>query len=242
MTTCAARQLVDLHFSGRIRPRQERALRAHLPDCARCHGRYERYLMLSQFDPSVDRAEDRLARGLGLLGVRRPSRASVYTTVAAAAAAAAAVALFTLRPRDPSFEFQPRGGAATPAERVTAYRVVTGQKPVRLSEVMSTRDELAFTCESPRDGERLLVFGVDEHRHVYWYHPAWTDPSANPTAVPIARGHHELPEAIGHSLDGTRLTLHAVFVTEATTVRDVEAALDRYSQQAAWRREVRVAP
>ena len=71
---------------------------------------------------------------------------------------------------------------------------------------------------------RLLVFGVDEYRNVYWYYPAWTDPAANPVAVTISDqpGQYELGEAISHKLKGRSLTIYGIFIEEAISVRRVE--------------------
>ncbi len=144
-----------------------------------------------------------------------------------------------MRPRDPAADFQARGTGVEP--RVWAYRVAHGEKPIELGEVMSPTDELAFAIDNPTEPRGLLLFGVDEHRHVYWYHPAWVEPAATPSAVPIASGRHELPEAVSHQLDGSVLTLYAVFANEEVTVREVERELDDYTRRAVWRQRVRVA-
>jgi hypothetical protein len=68
------------------------------------------------------------------------------------------------------------------------------------------------------------VYGVDEHRHVYWYYPAWSNPSDDPHAIAVDPGValRELPEAIRHEIDGHELTIHAVFLDHDTSVRQVE--------------------
>jgi hypothetical protein len=118
--------------------------------------------------------------------------------------------------------------------------VSAGEKPVALGEVMRASDELAFAFDNPASARHLLIFGVDEHRHVYWYHPAWVNPATTPTAVAIPGGRHELPEAVSHDLDGGVLTLYAVFANEAVSVRELERALDEYTARAAWSTRVRV--
>jgi hypothetical protein len=92
---------------------------------------------------------------------------------------------------------------------------------------MRRTDELAFAYETTPGNDTLMIFGLDEHGHVYWFHPAWSDPAANPQAVPAATSPelHPLREAIAHDLDGRTLEIHALFSHEARTVRAVEAAL-----------------
>jgi hypothetical protein len=66
---------------------------------------------------------------------------------------------------------------------------------------------------------------MDGAGRLVWYHPAWTDPADNPKAVPIGRqvGFKELPEAVRHSLQGSSLTVHALFMDKPLDVRTVEA-------------------
>jgi len=74
---------------------------------------------------------------------------------------------------------------------------------------------------------RLLVYGVDEHQHVYWYHPAWPPSAAPPVPLVDAAGvgPHELPEAIRHPLDGRRLQIVALLFDRPLSVDEVERAL-----------------
>ena len=71
------------------------------------------------------------------------------------------------------------------------------------------------------------MFAVDEHGHVYWYHPGWSDAGQNPTAVPISAepGLHELPAAVLHKFDGERIMIHALFTDRELSVRQIEAAV-----------------
>ena len=72
-----------------------------------------------------------------------------------------------------------------------------------------------------------MVFGLGDGGEVYWFHPAWNDASANPRAVPISpgTGPFELPEAIAHDVQGSRLRIVALFTNEALSVREVEDAV-----------------
>jgi hypothetical protein len=239
MSRCANRHMVDRHFAGQVRPTEEASLREHLPGCESCRRYYERHLLLAELDPSALGAQERIAIGLGVSTSASTLWSLPRAPLLAAAALAACLALFMLRPVDSASEFQARGIATEP--RVWVYRVGPDGKPVELGDVMAPNDELAFAFDNPGDAQRLLLFGVDEHRHLYWYHPAWLDPATTPTAVPAATGRHELPEAVSHQLDGGMLTLYAVFTSEGVTVRDVERGLDAYTRRAAWQQRVRVA-
>jgi hypothetical protein len=88
-------------------------------------------------------------------------------------------------------------------------------------------DELAFAYRNPGGRRYVMVFGVDEHGHVYWYHPEWSRADDDPSAVPVvtAPGLQELPAAVVQNLDGERLMIHALFTDRALTVREVEAAV-----------------
>ena len=79
----------------------------------------------------------------------------------------------------------------------------------------------------PAGRRYLAIFGVDENRRVYWFHPAWTEGVPAPAALPTAAGPglHELPEAIHHAIDGRQLTVHALFADRAIGVEEIEAAV-----------------
>jgi hypothetical protein len=148
----------------------------------------------------------------------------------AALAGLAAVAL-PRRTRD-DLGFHARGRAApavaSGAPELQIFRIGReGAQPLR--GVLARDEELAFAYRSEGTARRLLVFARDEHAHVYWYHPAWTDPAADPEAVTLspAPGLHELPAAIAHALDGRRLELCWLFTVEPLRAREVEAALAR---------------
>ncbi|XXF76269.1 hypothetical protein P2318_24865 [Myxococcaceae bacterium GXIMD 01537] len=231
---CPLRGLVDAHFASRIRPAEEQRMRQHLPDCPDCHRRYERQLLLAELTPSAPDAKTRLARGLGLR-LKRPFPSLRLPALGAALATAAALSLVLLVPRGPSGVddgFTARGGAARvdePAPPLLGYRLTPDGGSEPLSRAMDARDELAFAYRNPEGRPFLMVFGVDEHGHVYWYHPSWSDAATNPSAVPVASGAAmvELPEAISQHLDGQELSLHAVFMDSPWTVRQMEDWLAR---------------
>jgi hypothetical protein len=227
LTACECEGSVEKHFSGGLDVDEERALRAHLPGCNLCRARYHRHLLLEALDPAASPVAARLARGLGLAfrgGARGRARAAWSLGVLLPLAGVAALLLVWARhpaPGNSGAGFQSRGAARA---ELHAFRLATGRAPRVLGDRLGSREELAFAYKNPTGRRYLLVFAVDEHRHVYWYHPAWSDERSTPTAVPIERGPEtiELPEGIAHAYDGQRLVLHTLFTDRAVSVREVE--------------------
>lgn len=115
-----------------------------------------------------------------------------------------------------------------PVDRaLVVYRVRAGQPSEVLGQTLSAADELAFAYRNLLHKRFLFVFAVDEHRHVYWYHPEWRAGSAPPTGVAIAGDDalHELQEAIAQPIDGRELALHALFTDRPLTTEVVESIL-----------------
>ena len=226
--TAPSCKLVDRHFAGVITPSDERVLRSHLPGCAECRARYDRWLVLARLDRKVPSAEDRLARGLGLGGSGRASTRSTALVVGLAAACAVAVIVVRAPATAPPDirELRPRGEPiAMSGPALYVYRV-SGGGPARpvLDGVIHSGDELAFAYRNTGGWQRLLVYAVDPVGRVYWYHPAWTDAASAPVAVPIepAAEHRELPEGIAQPLPVGPVWLHAVFLDEALDVHAVD--------------------
>ncbi len=223
MKGCSMEAQVRMHFAGDIAPADERRMREHVPVCDACRDLYRRHLVLARFDPAVPSAGERIARGLGI----RPSRRGVAIPVVALCVAAAAIAL-AVRGGAGEQAFAPRGAPSTPGEaplsRVFVYEIRPGAPPVLASGSVRRGDELAFAYENGARKRRLAIFGVDEHGHVFWFHPAWTSGAEDPVAIPIAGDdrRHELPEAIRHSFDGARLQIRSVFLDDAVSVRRFE--------------------
>jgi hypothetical protein len=229
MNACAVRETIDRHFEGTVSPTSERAMREHLPTCASCHAYYERWLVLSRLDPEVLPAETRIRRGLGL--ERRRSVVVPFGLAAVATVvAAAATLLLRVHPASDADGFAARGGpTGSAASRVLVYDVAPGKAATLASGTVGRGDELAFAYENPAAKTRLVIFGVDEHRHVYWFYPAWTNPGDDPVAIPIAQDalRHELPDAVRHDFDGARLAIRSVFLDTPVGVHEVEAMLRR---------------
>ncbi|HEY3595158.1 MAG TPA: hypothetical protein VGL13_14835 [Polyangiaceae bacterium] len=226
---------IDAHFARAISPSEEKTMRGHLPACEPCRQYYQRHLLLEELEPDGGDAQSRIAAGLGL----PTSRAS--SPFAYAFAAVAALALIALVPllgwlfsgkgashdADPAV-FAARGAPSTAAApHLLVYRMTRNRPAELVDSTVAASDELAFAYTNAESFERLLVFGVDEHQHVYWYYPAWSSEGENPVAVPILPGPevHELGEAVSQHLDGHRLRITAVFTHDTVSVKEVEAKL-----------------
>jgi len=238
MIACIEKALVDAHFEGRISPKDETRLRTHLPTCASCTEYYERRALLSSLDPEAVSLEERLGRGLGLVSAdavttpsssTRPRPRPRLVVVALGLVAAAAIVLLVLAGRKkPDDGFASRGGLGNGPPYVRVY-TSSGGAPSPLEDAGPLRrdTELGFAYESVEGKGQLMIFGLDEHGHVFWYHPSWTDPKDDPASVRVETGPglHPLREAIAHDLDGRTLEIHALFSNAPRTVKAVEGAL-----------------
>jgi hypothetical protein len=227
-STCRAR--ISAHFEGRVHSSAERAMRLHLEDCEVCRRHYARYWTLAALDPHALAAQQRLGRGLGLRerrwgllgGSTSPLRAWLL-----AAASVAGLALLLLRRSPSAPEFTARGmGPGTPVT-VEVYHASPGRPLALADRILRASDELAFAYSNRGQYPYLTVCGIDEHQHVYWYHPAWTSAEQDPRSIPIQRSGRveELPEAISQALDGRRLRLISVFSRAPLRVRELERTL-----------------
>lgn len=208
-------------------------MRRHVVTCARCRAYYRRHLVLAALDPTALGPEERLARELDLH--RRRRHGNLFTVTLAAIAA---VALLGLCSPSPSNElgFTARGSLVVDASArheeatrvgsaIGIYRVLTNDRgTLRAEGVLHHDDELAFTYAT-QSASHLMVFGVDDHGGIYWFHPAWTTETDNPTAIVIEADHHphELSEAIRHRFLGDHLEIHGLFLDHPISVRDVES-------------------
>ena len=174
------------------------------------------------------------ARAGGGASSGRFGRRSIFGLGAAVGAAAVAVLFVFARPHRAPMgaandgRFVARGAPIVKAPEVYLYRLRPGDRaPEPVVAAVGPEDELAFAYRNLGQRARLLLFGVDEHGHVYWYHPEWSRPADDPAAVPISTdpGLHELPAAIAQRYDGDALMVHAVFTDNRLTVRGIEAAV-----------------
>jgi hypothetical protein len=106
------------------------------------------------------------------------------------------------------------------------YRIPSSGAPIAVDRSMDRHDELAFAYSNPGGWPYALVFAVDEHAHVYWYHPAWRVGAPPPVAVSARSGPgpFELPSATRHVFDGRRLFVYAAFARRPVGVDEIERA------------------
>lgn len=232
---CAQRRVMerhfDRHFAARITPGEESALREHLPDCDACRERYRRHMVYAELVPGRPRMAERLALGLGVgpatpaaAPERLPPRWTWFVTWAAAAACLALLVTGQVLRRSDR-DFGVRGLASDGAGAALEIYRVTGDRTTKPTDGwMAAGDELAFAYRNPTGFTRLMIFGVDDRGGIYWFHPAWTDASQDPVAVPISAGvgPFELPEAIRHQIRGGRLHVVALFTNTTASVRALE--------------------
>lgn len=241
---CRERRLVRRHFARQLEPQEETALRAHLPDCARCRSLYDRHLLYETLVRGDRRpAVERIAAGLGLgPAPPTPGRALLAPWSLAGLTAAAGVLLIVAVAHrrsdvagvadvaDNSRQFLARGRAAVAGHsQIEVYKVHGSDRPVAADGKIAARDELAFAYRNPRAYKHLLLFGVDENRNVYWFHPAWVDPARPPLAITIAPGAapRELGEAVRHDLRGRTLRVVGLFTNAPISVTAVEERVRR---------------
>jgi hypothetical protein len=223
---CTRTSLVDAHFAGTISVADEGEMRRHLLDgCATCHFRYTRLAMVAKLQPSATKAEDRIARGLGLGG--RPGT-SPWAAILGVVAACAVLAMVLVGRKNGPDQFAARGPASATGD-LRIFRVRPGAPGELVTDRIAATDELAFAYRNGTGKKHLFIFGVDEHRHVYWYWPAWRNATEQPPA-PVATGDglfHEIEDAVGHQYDGTRLELYGLFTDRPWPLREVEAVVGR---------------
>jgi hypothetical protein len=230
------RRAVAAHFAGRIDAAEERRLRVHLPECPDCRRFYGRALILSGADPRAPGIRERLARGLGLPGARGAGGAGARGSarrrswwLAPALAGLALVMVKLVAPVTPRPYPDPsaRGAGAAAAPGLLVYRIPPHGTPRAIERgPIGGDDELAFAYSNPGAWPYLLVFAVDEHGQVYWYHPAWRIGAPPPAAIraQAGPGPFELPSATRHALRGRHLVLYAVFARRPLGVEEIERA------------------
>jgi hypothetical protein len=231
------RALIDRHFARRSTGADDSAMRDHLAGCRACHAYYERHLLLAELDPRSPPAIDRIAASLGFPGGRPPPRRrAAFLTMAGAVAMGGVVLAVTGWPgagrstddQSARAELVARGAGppVVPGSDplLMVYRVSPGRPSRRVGSAIARGEELAFSYQNPSGYQRLMIFGVDERRNVYWYYPSWTEPAANPVAVPIAAtsAWRELPEAIRQPFGTGTLRLLAIFANQPLSVRQIE--------------------
>ena len=215
---------VDAHFAGRISAQEEAEMRRHLLEgCAACQFRYTRLAMVAKVQPGAATARERIAAGLGFGPRAFPWGRSLLFGLAAIAAMIAIVVLV----RDRQDRFASRGSANAGVE-LRVFQVRAG-KSLPVANQIAPTDELAFAYRDGTGKHHLFIFGVDEHRHVYWFSPAWRSAAERPAAPAIAGdgAFHEIEDAVAHPYDGARLDVYGLFTDRPWNVAELDAAISR---------------
>ena len=228
------RRLVAAHFAARIGVEEERSLRTHLPECPACRRLYNRALLLARTDPRGRTVRERLAQGLGLMGAVRPrgwrlSWAPSWAAPVLASLAAVVIVLIVRAPRTTEAPPTARGAVQAAAPALLAYRIQPGGAPRPVDSAIGVHDELGFAYSNPGGWPYLMIFAVDDHAQVYWYHPVWRIGAPPPAAIRAraGAGPFELPSATRHAFEGRRLVVYAVFTREPLGVEVIERAARR---------------
>jgi hypothetical protein len=214
MGDCPHAPLVARHFAGSLSANEEQQLREHLPTCAACRGLYQRHGVVAGLDPAARTRQERLGRAIGFRGRRF----------------VAALALFVALRTDEPPEFVSRGSGAAATSHPGSLRIFQAGdgwvKPA--AETIRAGDELTFGYTNPAGKKFLAVYAVDATGEVRWYAPTWTDAKDDPRMIPIEAGPRlrGLGKAVKHELPAGKLTVHAVFLDEALSVRQLEARKD----------------
>lgn len=230
MVDPSLKRTIDRYFEGRLSRAEAKDMFARLDDAdahAAAREYFERRRRLALIDPRAPTELDRIGRSLGLVTDTSPARRwwSAKSLLSIFGAATAALVLVWAVPEEAS-DFIPRG--VEEGLHLSIFDLTTTPAPV--GESITTTTPLAFVYQTSEPGY-LMVFAVDAAGRVYWYHPAWTDPSHDPTAIPIAPSHQptELPEAIRHAFVPGPVYIVALFTRAPMEVRAVEAILGRPS-------------
>lgn len=222
----ALRRLIHGHFDRGLDPASEACLRDHLPACAECRQAYEEHQIVERLDSAAPSPRERLARALGLPSEASRPRRRNLTWALASLAVASAVVLAVMAKTHGGEGITSRGAVALGAAPVDVaiFRVKHEGESILVKDAIAADDELAFAYRNELGKAFLMIFAIDGQNRVMWYHPAWTDPEDNPRALPITKqvGLKELPEAVRHRLQGTSLTVYALFMDTPLDVRTVE--------------------
>ena len=168
---------------------------------------------------------------------RRLPRWLPSLALAASLCAVALVVAFQLSPYLGSDRgagaLSPKPAASSPDRYVSvvAYRRASGaERFVEAKGWLRSDDALAFAYSNGGSNpySHLMLFGLDEQLRVYWYYPAFSDPSSNPVSIRVAGGDDlELPDHISHRYEGRRLRLFALFSRKPLDVAGVEKTAAR---------------
>lgn len=223
------------------------AWQAHQQQCARCQQAWVTFQELTaDLALPVDVDETDVARAV-MEQVRRTEHRwaawrrswSAWLLAPAAAAAMVVISVLALPESemplyDPNTEgFAARSGSASLDRWVSlqvfeTHRDGTGFERVQGAIAADAGLLFAFENRKASGLGHLMIFGVDAAGDVFWYHPAFTSPSENPTslAIEFTQKPRELMEAVEHDLKPGWLRVFGLFTTAPMDVANVEALVD----------------
>lgn len=236
------------HFQDQLSRKQEKAMRRHLAECMECraiyaaqmlaegrnsmesdlrHQRFERAL----FGPAITTQETTTKDNIQTQHSGAPWQYFLRWTALAASTAAVFIVFVVWPYLFPTI--REKGGSSNSANQYVSISIFgrspAGQfRPIPKSVINGQPLAFAYLNQSPRQFDRLMIFGVDEQYEVYWFYPAWTDSRTNPTAYPIRPGPKavELPEQVTHSFSGKWLRIWGVFTRKRDlSVKHIELAI-----------------
>jgi hypothetical protein len=228
MTHEEARALIDARFTTGLDAAQNKALRAHLRENAASRRYYDKVADLEAAMGGDVAVEARL-HALGAPEPAHPVRRRRGWIVGLAAAAAIALGVgLWLRPTTP--EWGVKSGGGTVEAGIRLFRKPASGAVQAVEAEVTRGDGLLVSYTNPKDGPRHLgVVARDATGQLRWIQPAWTDPKARPTAIPIEQGvaDRELPQVVHHDLPAGALEVCAIFVDTPRAVPDWDAELSR---------------
>jgi hypothetical protein len=230
------RSRIDRYFVRGLSPRAEQAMRQHVARCARCRRRYEANLAAEAALPGgALLAEQRLWQGItGAASAPDTARASLRARRFMLAGAFSAATLVAVVWFSPWRERQPGGLVErgshedealhrTPSLQIFRRGEASVPEPVR--DTIHGGDALMFAYSNPGRRYRfLMVFGVDDHRRIFWYYPAYERDVDAPRAIAIQaeRLGVELGDAVTHALVEGGLRVYGLFLEDSATVSAIE--------------------
>jgi hypothetical protein len=244
-----------LLFDRELTESRADTVREHLDGCPACRHELDALRALAAdaaapLEPRPGALARLLARVDEAPESGRPRRSWGFAAalVAAAAVVGMAVAMPSIvswRTRAP--EWTARGGLTEPSLRrdvgVTLYRLTGRLELVRPGDAVPAEAAYAVTTRNlgTSGSAYVMVFAQDDARNLHWIEPAWTDPSADPTAPPLPHAEHDTPPSEAAVLDRPApgaMRIFTLVTPRPVHVSSVErlagGALDAGALQAAW--------
>ena len=242
------KQMVRLQ-DGELSVNQTQVLRQHILHCSQCSrlsGELQQLSDKIRIDPaefSDPKLQQAILTQLSVVapkpGQSRRKFSSRWAPVSLALAtgAVAFVLIFLLLPTekqsfmDPGDQFQARAAFTDPSQRWWALWMFESNESARqyreVKSQISQDAQLVFGyLNHPPVSEQayshLMIFGIDQQAHVFWYYPAFQELGTDPKSISIQPGKHPLPDRVEHSLHTGRLCIFALFTKSALRVSQME--------------------